>query len=318
MLGCESGGSVNAGREYAGGIAGRLSGTIRECGSITALDGKAYVGGIAGSAKSVIDCAAVPTMLFAGKSSFADGAYIGAIAGELTEECRNNIFADTSKFNDSFDSVRGLGGIDGISYAGIAYAVSLNELAEKSKNTEFVQKVTVKFSIDGKITEVFEVPCGGRITDLPQVGNEQGKYWRWDDFGADCVTFSQTVSGEWHRMITTIATNEEIPQILVEGIFDDEAYVVAEDAAEFALKNGFGEGVPTAAFRVRVFGAEAGESTYNVRCLSEEDCRLSVLTDAGWTEREFERDGKYIVFELNNNGIFAIEKVIKKTVRPIS
>lgn len=51
-------------------------------------------------------------------------------------------------------------------------------------------------------------------------------------------------------MITTIATNEEIPQILVEGIFDDEAYVVAEDAAEFALKNGFGEGVPTAAFRI--------------------------------------------------------------------
>jgi hypothetical protein len=316
LLGCESGGSVKAGREYAGGIAGRLSGTIRECGSITALDGKAYVGGIAGSAKSVIDCAAVPTMLFAGKASFADGAYIGAIAGELTEECRNNIFADTSKFNDSFDSVRGLGGIDGISYAGIAYAVSLNELAEKAKTTNLFKKVTVKFSIDGKITEVFEVPCGGRITDLPQVGNEQGKYWRWDDFGADCVTFSQTVSGEWHRMITTIATNEEIPQILVEGIFDDEAYVVAEDAAEFALKNGFGEGVPTAAFRVRVFGAEAGESTYIVRCLSEEDCRLSVLTDAGWTEREFERDGKYIVFELNNNGIFAIEKVIKKDRTP--
>lgn len=316
LLGCESGGSVKAGREYAGGIAGRLSGTIRECGSITALNGKAYVGGIAGSAKSVIDCAAVPTMLFAGKSSFADGAYIGAIAGELTEECRNNIFADTSKFNDSFDSVRGLGGIDGISYAGIAYAVSLNELAEKAKTTNLFKKVTVKFSIDGKITEVFEVPCGGRITDLPQVGNEQGKYWRWDDFGADCVTFSQTVSGEWHRMITTIATNEEIPQILVEGIFDDEAYVVAEDAAEFALKNGFGEGVPTAAFRVRVFGAEAGESTYTVRCLAEEDCRLSVLTDAGWTEREFERDGKYIVFELNNNGIFAIEKVIKKDRTP--
>ena len=117
-------------------------------------------------------------------------------------------------------------------------------------------------------------------------------------------------------MITTIATNEEIPQILVEGIFDDEAYVVAEDAAEFALKNGFGEGVPTAAFRVRVFGAEAGESTYTVRCLAEEDCKLSVLTDAGWTEREFERDGKYIVFELNNNGIFAIEKVIKKDRTP--
>ena len=112
-------------------------------------------------------------------------------------------------------------------------------------------------------------------------------------------------------MITTIATNEEIPQILVEGIFDDEAYVVAEDAAEFALKNGFGEGVPTAAFRICVFGTEDGESTYNVRCLSEEDCRLSVLT-----EREFERDGKYIVFELNNNGIFAIEKVIKKDRTP--
>ena len=127
--------------------------------------------------------------------------------------------------------MRGLGGIDGISYAGIAYAVSLNELAEKAKTPNLFKKVTVKFSIDGKITEVFEVPCGGRITDLPQVGNEQGKYWRWDDFGADCVTFSQTVSGEWHRMITTIATNEEIPQILVEGIFDDEAYVVAEDAA---------------------------------------------------------------------------------------
>ena len=230
----------------------------------------------------------------------------------MTEECRNNIFADTSKFNDSFDSVRGLGGIDGISYAGIAYAVSLNELAEKAKTPNLFKKVTVKFSIDGKITEVFEVPCGGRIADLPQIGNEQGKYWRWDDFGADCVTFSQTVSGEWHRMITTIATNEEIPQILVEGIFDDEAYVVAEDAEEFALKNGFGEGVPTAAFRVRVFGAEAGESTYTVRCLSEEDCRLSVLTDAGWNECEFKRDGKYIVFELNNNGIFAIEKVIKK------
>ena len=70
-------------------------------------------------------------------------------------------------------------------------------------------------------------------------------------------------------MITTIATNEEIPQILVEGIFDDEAY-----------------------------------------------CKLSVLTDAGWNECEFKRDGKYIVFELNNNGIFAIEKVIKKDRTP--
>ena len=53
-----------------------------------------------------------------------------------------------------------------------------------------------------------------------------------------------------------------------------------------------------------------------MRCLAEEDCKLSVLTDAGWTEREFERDGKYIVFELNNNGIFAIEKVIKKDRTP--
>ena len=58
-------------------------------------------------------------MLLAGKSPALPGGrpYIGAIAEELTEECRNNIFADTSKFNDSFDSVRGLGGIDGMSYA---------------------------------------------------------------------------------------------------------------------------------------------------------------------------------------------------------
>lgn len=68
-------------------------------------------------------------------------------------------------------------------------------------------------------------------------------------------------------MITTIATNEEIPQILVEGIFDDEAYVVAEDAAEFALKNGFGEGAPTAAFRVRVFGC-GGRRKHVHRALS--------------------------------------------------
>ena len=84
LLGCESGGSVNAGREYAGGIAGRLSGTIRECGSITALDGKAYVGGIAGRSDSSI-------RLSWAKCTLSGEDYVGGIAGygKTLSDCRS-------------------------------------------------------------------------------------------------------------------------------------------------------------------------------------------------------------------------------------
>ena len=54
LLGCESGGSVKAGRKYAGRCMPEdFSGTIRECGSITALGGRAHVGGIAGRCRGI-------------------------------------------------------------------------------------------------------------------------------------------------------------------------------------------------------------------------------------------------------------------------
>lgn len=316
LIKCTSGGSVAAGRKYAGGIAGKLSGTIRECGSMCALDGTAYVGGIAGSSKSIIDCAAVPTMLFAGEASFADGAYIGAIAGELTEDGKNNVFTDAADLRENNNSVRGMGGIDGISYDKIAYAVSFEDLIKTAKTPELFKSVTVKFSIDGKIADTFTVPCGGKIESLPEIKNEESRYWLWDDFGADCVTFSQTVSGEWHRMITTIATNEDIPQILVEGVFDDKAYVSAEDAVELAVAGGFDAESILCAFRVRVFNAENDRDAFTVRCLAENDCGLRVLTESGWSAREFERDGKYIVFSLKNNDAFILEAVQKQSSTP--
>lgn len=314
LVQCENNGNVTAGRNIAGGIAGYFRGVIQNSHSIGLLRGEAYIGGIAGDADNIHGCMAIPVIE-------SNGAYTGAIAGysETLDNLKDNLFV-----NDE------LGGINGISYTGKTQAVSYEEL-EQRKGAIFPKcfsRLTLQFNVQGEPLVQFSVLYGSKIENLPAVDQKNEKYWRWDKFDNTNIRYNQIIDGEWKNLITTISSGEETPLFLAEGKFDERAYLVVKDllpdtdnleddgaetetddperSAIRAFLADFGpledilatETQKPSSYKLTVMGGPAQKYTF--RYFTEADGELYQLKGEEQTELSYTRDGRYIVFELDN------------------
>ena len=278
---CQNSGSITAGRSYAGGIAGQFSGSLTACDSIGKIGAESYAGGIAGSCVTVKKCRAVTTIDDSAK------AYFGAVSGTVTDTAEGNIFVCEQA-----------GGIDGVSYQGKAEPIEYDELI-KQDGTDIFESVTVSFETDdGKLTEV-TVPYNGAVTKLPAVAEKEAQYWLWDEFDSEHIRYNMTVGGRWKNMITTLHTNEEKPLFLVEGSFNntDHLTAVPDDGLKSSTEGAL------AAYRLSVTG---DNNIITVRYLTETDGRLYLQNNGALQEVKYIRDGRYIVFELENGGEFVL------------
>ena len=311
---CENCGNVYAGRNNAGGIAGYFRGMMHNSHSIGLLKGESYIGGIAGDADNIEECMAVPVIK-------ATGAYTGAIAGyaESTENLKDNLFV-----NDE------IGGVNGISYTDRAEAVSYEDLKNR-KGPVFPKCFTTLklcFNVKGEPLVQFSVLYGSKIENLPAVKQKDGKYWHWDEFDNENIRYNQIIDGEWKNLITTISSGEETPLFLAEGKFDERAYLVVKDllpdtdnleddgaetetddperSAIRAFLADFGpledilatETQKPSSYKLTVMGGPAQKYTF--RYFTEADGELYQLKGEEQTELSYTRDGRYIVFELDN------------------
>ncbi len=197
--------------DYGGGICGKSQGVIMNSCAGSMVSGNAYLGGIAGEADSILSCVSYSYV----RSS---GAYAGAIAGWAQGDVSGCRYVDY-----------GLGGIDGIGYAGIAEPADPQAISSGEATPDLINTCTITFEVDGEVFAEKEVPLGGRIDHLPEVPNKGEDYWKWDDFDQDPVFVSMTVSGSWKRPVTTLASGGEVPEYLVEGVFYEGQSLSVED-----------------------------------------------------------------------------------------
>ena len=167
------------------------------------MNAETYTGGIVGKGTDIADCISY---------GFIDGgtSYQGAIAGYADGTVSGCRYVDY-----------GIGGIDNVGYTGVAQPL---EHVEKQAGN-----VTVTFLVDDEVYEEVQVHFGGSLDKLPEVPNRGNDYWVWDDFDKDQILRSQTVSGSYHRAIPTLASDGDVPDYLVEGIFYEGQELTVSD-----------------------------------------------------------------------------------------
>ena len=280
VISCDAVGEVSTAEEYAGGIVGHSSSTIRNSRARVNLSGQRYLGGIAGLGKNISSCLAMP--------HFADKAELcGSVAGYADGEIAENIYSDST-----------LGGVDGFSFTGQSDYMDYEAFAALPDTPDYFRSIGVTFVKDGDTVETVEVPFGGTIDSLPAVPDEDGMYWQWNDFDPDeAIYYSRTVEGEYIRPVTTISTGEDEPLFLAEGVFRDGQTLLAAPFTPDADALGIDAGSVLAAYTVRV--SDYSEPV-TVRMLAASAGSLYTLTDGALAPLSCTRDGSYIVFRIDN------------------
>ena len=276
-----SAGSVSAGNEYAGGVAGLSTGTLRDCTARANVSASSYMGGIAGSGKNIESCRAMPHL-----EGYAE--FQGSIAGFADGSIKDNLYSDCT-----------VGGVDGFSFAGQAEHMDYEEFAALDGTPDSFRKISVSFAVEGKTIETVEVPFGGAVEKLPEIPDKDGMRWRWDDFDSSAVYFSMTVEGSYVRPVTTLASDGDEPMFLAEGIFDETDSLLAVPLTPDCAALGIDAEELISAYTVEVPDYE-GELT--VRMLTEDNGRLYELRDGALSELSYTRDGSRIVYTLENGG----------------
>lgn len=326
VLYCESSGDITSAGDYAGGIAGQSTGTIYNCKARANLSGASYVGGIAGLGTSVSNCYALPHI-----ASYTE--YAGAIAGssetpavalniaqpiELVSSIADLLAGSlTLGANGSVGSGAGtaskkgvilenyyagstLGGVDGFSFSGQADPVTYEQLVALAGESSLFSTITVSFVVEGQTVRQEELPFGGAITELPEVPDQDDKYWVWDDFNTEAVYYSCTITGSYRNRIPSLSTNEETPLFLVEGLFRDGQFLTAQPYTPDLASIQASEGDVEAAYTLLVSG-EAGALTARLR--TDATGKLYILNEDGaLVQTDYTRDGSYIVFPIENGG----------------
>ena len=200
--------------DYCGGITGKSQGFVTDCCAGSLLSGGSYIGGIAGEGTDISNCISYSYI-----NSQAE--YLGAVAGRADGTVTLCRYVDY-----------GIGGIDNIGYAGAAqpiegglvqtaaYVTQDGSTAQDEEQEVYDGNMCiVTFVVEDEIYDVITVPFGTGLEALPEVPNKGTDYWEWDEFDQEHIFSSQTVTGAYHRATTTLASEGDVPDYLVEGVF---------------------------------------------------------------------------------------------------
>ena len=280
VLNCENYGAIKStDGDYIGGIAGISKSTIRGCWAKCSLSGRSYVGGIAGYGREIYQCVSLVSV------EESEG-YTGSVSGDWDREdgvLKGNRFVEGQ-----------LAGVDGISYAGQAEPVAYADLIQETGVPEDFLSLTVTYMVEDKPLEIVSYSYGQILSDhqIPKVPEKEGYYGLWEEIGEDRITIDHVVEAVYTPYITTLASramrNNAHPVFLVEGVFNDKAFLQAE-------QTGGDEG--TEQWTVTLTGADEGEHRVRFTPSAEwEKCSLSLLTEHGKIPVQWEQEGSCCVF----------------------
>ncbi len=292
VISCEGYGAVEStDGMYVGGIAGYSETAVRSSYAMCSVAGQSYVGGIAGFGTKITDCRTLIGVE-------AQSECLGTIAGyaDVSEEgsISNNLYV-----NDD------LGGIDGISYIGVAERTTYEKLITDPTVPSDFSRLKLSFSVDGEVIKTIDFKYGGTIdkAEIPEVPAKEGFSGAWPEYDYSVLTFSDLIEAVYTPLQASMAAEEvreddEKSVVLVEGEFEDYANVIINEYT--------GEGPDVDGEEVlekwvlRIDGAEPGaDLSYTVRYLppiESEEFAIYILKDNVWTKVQTTDSGSYVVF----------------------
>ena len=311
ITGCENYGRIisNSG-DYVGGIAGSSMSDIHGCYSKCILSGGKYIGGIAGYGCNIKNSVAMPSVSEAESLS-------GAIAGEVSDEysIEDNIFCSET-----------LGGIDRISYRGMAEPVTYEELLQTENIPEEFGSIRVTFITDDEEMGTVKVAYGDTLTyeDYPKPYVERSDYINWETDTIEDIITDMEIEGEVSKLLTTISGTQLRGNgqsvILVDGSFREgqtlstKEYKDVPESADVTanVRNRLIE-------RWELSIPDDKEASHNIRLqCPDNDKRYDIYVGDGNTYYpvDTEEMGMYKIFEAKGNeiSILIIDKSRNKIV----
>lgn len=298
---CEGYGHVNADAgSYAGGIAGKSSGTIEKSYAMLDVTAKDYVGGIAGEGNHILDCFSVVKI-------DADGERIGAVAGYYDEKgtISRNYFV-----KDTYDA------LDDISYAGVAEPMPYEDMMQLEGIPEGFTQVQVTFEVEDELICETMVAYGTSLTeaDLPVIAEREGYYIEWPEKAVYTdIRNNLTVTAEyvpWTQSIATGTENSGKPLFIAVGEFYEGTQLrILEEETAFAMPSErmnllYSHDWTILSEEEKQFDKVEGH--FYVPDSLEGVIQVWIETDAGWGTTEYTVDGSYVVAELPFEAAFAV------------
>lgn len=296
----QSGTVTSSSGSYAGGIAGMSASAIRNCVSKATISASGYVGGIAGQGLILTDNTAILDVTDCSERAGAIAGYVD-FSDDNAEVLRNS-FVD-----------RGIAGIDGISYSGIAAPVDYADFAAAAGGTAVIN---VQFIVDGEVLSDVLVDYGGSLkpSDFPEIPAKEGCFAEWTDFDSTFITFPVKVEAVYTPYVTVIESAEKseegFPLVLADGVFNSGSTVSVstESSSVFPPDNSSELRLVTVSSTLADGGisglrfyAPQGKGTLHVM----------QYVNGAWKQIDFTQNGNYLIVDQpaleNGSGSFCVQ-----------
>ncbi len=283
--------------DYAGGVAGKSAHVIRDSYSMSEVSGNSNVGGIAGYGSTLTGSACLSNV-------GGTKEHIGAVLGEADPDglVKDNIFVQN-----------GTGAVDGYTVETQTRPVNYGELMGiTGLPTEFRQ-MQVNFDDNGTIIKSVRVKYGGsvRYEEYPPLPKRtDGRVGYWENLDLSNVRQNTTIHAVYVDYITTIATPEETPKLLVSGNFYDNSTVTLMETQVKAEQVQGYHVVGAYRYEIQAMYGKLDEN-YVLRFLVSDhgnDITAASVNNGEMTIIPSERDGNYLVFSMTGDGEFVILK----------
>ena len=308
---CMNTGALDASNaDHVGGIVGRSSGYVRNNNVKCEISGKTYVGGIAGSGSNITECRSM-VQLNSGSEK------IGNILGELEESYRE----EENPIKDNFYLYikEDFGGIDGISYFGMAEPLERDAFLNLENLPEEFWKIKVTFVQEDNSKSQVVINQGGSLAleDVPEVAKKEGYLGSWDglkETDTSEILFDISFEALYTPIKGTIPSkttgDHKKPLLLLQGTFHRTEEIALIETNSQPVVTERQELVDTFGFVL-----QEKEMVTGARFLIPADRKgenLSVFVrspEIEWHETECSVDGSYLTFTLKNgeNQIAVVE-----------
>lgn len=318
--------------EFIGGIAGESYGKIDSCIAIADMNGKESIGGIAGQGKDITTCYALPRIDGTPEKS---GAIAGIAEGTVTNNyfvkeglsgvngadfngkavalewnemigigtvpAMMNGFSDDNWFVGSDDTYLPQNRVLSDNTASIAGAVIRSKSADMA-GTHF----RVAFIIDNETVTETTVDYGTIIDplDIPELKPRDGFCPQWDKDTTEPIVRNTEFRAEYTDAVRTIGTDEEPPLLLVEGNFRDGTTVTARAVDRVGDYDSAYKVIGSYEFEITP--EYSGKIKVHIRDKAAKGDHIGIVRGGKAMVLDAERDGSYLVFELDEPCGFAV------------
>jgi septation ring formation regulator EzrA len=285
----ENYGRVEGLGDYTGGVAGLSETTIKRCYNKSLLSGDRYVGGIVGLANRVDSCYSI-VEIEKGNEYVGSVAGSGDVSGEL--------------ITGNYYLVNSTPAVDGVSYAGIAEPISVEELQGRTVLPSGFATFTVTCIADDEVVDTVTVPYGTKMTEvvLPEVPEKAGHTGLWSPFTTETMVVDQTVYAGYDNWISVVSSDELDEGrafALAEGKFTRSASLRVYDSVESAPSSN-----AWAVWDLELYDTGILEdSVTTVKLLNQTETPATVwqFADGEWTQVDAVRSGHYMAVKLTGN-----------------